>query len=679
MGTTICNCRIANVQYVEVKFRPIGDGRTLGVYRDITELKQRQGEAERARDAIEKLQRLMNFVLEGMTDGVKLFDADRRIIYANSAADRLLGIESGDSQIGLIADDILRRRLELGHDVVEDGKLVSFEERLDRLVHPTGARYESATPSGYHVEYSFRPVGDGLKLGVYRDITELRRQQAESERARQAAEAASRAKSTFLATMSHEIRTPMNGVIGTAELLEREPLTPHQQRLIGTIQASATALLGVIDDVLDFSKIEAERLELNVAPFSLAALMKDGVETLAAQAAQKGLAIVSGVATEVPDWLAGDAKRVRQILLNLIGNAIKFTDAGDIRINARLERVADGRARVALSVADTGIGMKAEQIERLFQPFSQGDGSTTRRYGGTGLGLSIVERLAKMMGSEVRVESTPGVGSTFTVMLDLAVASAPAEPKPERDVVQATTAAAGVVLAIDDSEINLQVLVGQLGALGVTADTATDGIEGLAKWRSRPYALVLTDVHMPGMDGLEMTRRIRADEPAAGSGRHTPIVAVTANALKGNEEHVLSAGLDAYLTKPVTLARLRETVERWIGVSKPVPPAGLLRPSGGSPIDRAALALMIPGGEDAISGLLRDFAFSGTNLVAEIRDAAADRETLARLAHKLKGTAQAVAATRLAELAARLEASRNPADIFDVEAEWYRVIGDIAN
>ncbi|MCX7365238.1 MAG: ATP-binding protein, partial [Alphaproteobacteria bacterium] len=261
---------------------------------------------------------------------------------------------------------------------------------------------------------------------------------------------------------------------------------------------------------------------------------------------------------------------LRQILFNLLGNAIKFTEAGEIRIGARALSTGNGRVSLALSVADSGIGMSEEQMARLFQPFVQADSSTTRRFGGTGLGLSIVRHLAELMGGDATVESVPGKGSTFTVTLDLAiadVAAAHAAPLP----VAPHEAMAGTVLAVDDYAINLEVLAGQFEILDVPLETAAGAMEALTKWRAKPYAIVLTDIQMPDMDGFELTRRIRAEEELSGTGRRTPIIALTANAMASEADKCMAAGMDGYLTKPLTLARLREAVERWMGA--PVQPA----------------------------------------------------------------------------------------------------------
>ncbi|HTR86409.1 MAG TPA: PAS-domain containing protein [Reyranella sp.] len=662
---------------VEITFRPLGDGRRLGIFRDVTELKQRQTELERARDEIAATQRLMDTVLENMADGVRLFDSDERLIYENKAARNTIVPIAGRSEIGMTMEELLRHRIASGDAAPDVEVQPGLDERLAQFRASAGGQYELKLHTGKIVEIRFRPAGGGRTLGVYRDVTEVRQKQAEIESAREAAEAANRAKSAFLATMSHEIRTPMNGVLGTAELLELEPLTPDQKRLVRTVQVSASALLGILDDVLDFSKIEANRLELDVAPFSLRGLIRATVDTFLAQADRKGIRLTASVAPSMPDQLAGDATRVRQVLLNLVGNALKFTEHGEIHIDARAEAVEEDKVRVAVAISDTGIGITPGQIERLFQPFSQADNSTTRRYGGTGLGLSIVRRLAEMMEGSVEVDSRAGKGSTFTVTLTLGLARQPAVEEDAAVVVDAAPGL-GTVLAIDDSPINLEVVVGQLKALGVHADTAEDGLQGLAKWRQRPYSLIITDIQMPGLDGLEMTRRIRAEEAREGAGRRTPIVALTANALKGEDDRAMASGLDGYLTKPLTLKRLQETLNRWIGVRGLAPaapgPADDIPPKDARPIDREMLAEIIGNDKELMDDVLRHFAISGSRLVAELRSKSNAPGELKRLAHKLKGTARAAGAMGLGDLAAKLEESRNVADIAAVEAEWQRIV-----
>jgi len=406
-------------------------------------------------------------------------------------------------------------------------------------------------------------------LAAAKAAAETARDVAERERAE--AEAANQAKSTFLATMSHEIRTPLNGVLGMMDVLGHQGLDAAQRRTVAVMRDSAQALLRIIDDVLDFSKIEAGRLELEETAFSLSGLADDISPAFQQQASTKGLVLETEILPGSNDALVGDPMRVRQILFNLVGNALKFTENGSIHIRLATAPLDGGRVSLILAVTDTGIGLSAEQCARLFQPFAQADSSTTRRYGGTGLGLSIVRRLAQRMQGDMAVQSAPGIGSTFTVTL--ALGAAPTESplkaltRPSAKLLSAPTLSAddspARVLVVDDHPVNREVLVRQLELLGLAADTANDGVEAWAAWTQGNYAAVLADIHMPGMDGYALVRCMRATEAERRRDR-TPVVAVTANALKGEEERCLAAGMDAYIAKPVNIDRLHDTLARWL-------------------------------------------------------------------------------------------------------------------
>src|SRR5881227_1951869 len=415
-------------RYIEFNFLPLDDGGLLAFGRDVTSLKEREEAlasakevAEKARDDVERTREVMQTVLDNMSDGVTLWDKDFRWQFSNRFSAQMWGYKAETLRPGVSGFDMIRALAEQGEFGATDDIERVVTEVTRRILKPGGARYEQPTASGKYIEFNFRPLSDGGVLGLYRDITTLKsreealatakeaaesaRDAAEKERAE--AEAANQAKSTFLATMSHEIRTPMNGVLGMMEVLDRQGLDASQRRTVATMRDSAQALLRIIDDVLDFSKIEAGRLEMESAPFSLSGLIDGVMSTFQAQAAAKGLMLTGAVDPGSDDTLIGDATRVRQILFNLLGNALKFTERGRVTVNARTAPLGGGRTRVTLAVEDTGIGIDEEQRRRLFQPFAQADSSTTRRFGGTGLGLSIVRRLANLMDGDISAESEP--------------------------------------------------------------------------------------------------------------------------------------------------------------------------------------------------------------------------------------------------------------------------------
>ncbi|ATC34637.1 hybrid sensor histidine kinase/response regulator [Caulobacter vibrioides] len=376
----------------------------------------------------------------------------------------------------------------------------------------------------------------------------------EAARAREEAEAkaleASQAKSTFLAMMSHELRTPMNGVLGLAHALRGTPLDAQQAGYLEMIEESGHGLMAILNDILDLSKIEAGKLTLEVAPFDIRKLALQTRAVWSESARLKGLDLVLEVAPSTPAFVAGDAARVRQILMNLVSNAVKFTGAG--RVVIRLS--ADDQERVSVSVSDTGMGMSAEQIERAFTPFAQGDPSIARRFGGTGLGLSICRQLAELMEGEILVSSEPGVGSTFTARLRLPATAALVAPTAQAAAPELEGAR---VLVVDDNLVNQMVARAILEAVGVAVAVANDGHAALARLRIEDFDVVLMDVHMPGMDGVEAVRRIRCGE----AGRSDlPVVALTADAMAGDAERLMAQGFDDAHPKPVQPAGLLATV-----------------------------------------------------------------------------------------------------------------------
>src|SRR5690349_322271 len=424
--------RHKSCRHVEYRVTSLADGGFVTVCRDITELKDREDAIAQAKEEVERTRSVMQTILDNMSDGVSLYDKDYFWQFTNR-----IHIQRHEYPPELLAPgvtgwDRIRyqvRRGEYGHVPEEDVERW-VTEIATRIRRPEGASYERRTANGRYVHFTYKTLEDGSLLGVYRDITELREREEAlaiaketAEQARAEAEAANSAKSTFLATMSHEIRTPMNGVLGMIEVLERQGLSVPQQQTVATMRDSAQALLRIIDDVLDFSKIEAGKLNLEQTTFSLSALMDQVRQTFLPLAEAKGLTVTSVVDPGSHDALIGDPTRVRQILFNLVGNALKFTDRGGIVLRASTAPRGGERTRVTLVVQDSGVGLSEEERSRLFRPFSQADSSTTRRFGGTGLGLSIVRRLAELMEGTVTVDSALGRGSTFTVELTLIAAA----------------------------------------------------------------------------------------------------------------------------------------------------------------------------------------------------------------------------------------------------------------
>jgi PAS domain S-box-containing protein len=489
-------------------------------------------------------------------------DAEFKIVKVNQAWEKVLGYKmeelEGQPMLSFIhPDDVAHSHLQM--------QRVETEKAVKSFVN----RYRCR--DGAYRSFEWRAHQEGeLVYGVARDVTERLAMEAEMAEARATAEAANEAKSEFLANMSHEIRTPLNGVIGVAGALARTELSTQQREMVELILSSGQTLERVVSDVLDFSKIEAGRLELDKEPFDLRPQLDPLLNLFGGSAKEKGLTFSVTYSVGAEGWFCGDVGRIKQVLGNLVSNAIKFTAQGEVQVAIDVHDLptADG-AVLAIQVRDTGIGFDEEDARRLFQRFSQADGSITRRFGGTGLGLSICQVLVEMMGGEIGVASQPGHGSEFQLKLplprqEIIPESHAGVPGGVADIAAAAAQQAGSlrVLLAEDHVVNQRVVELILSPIGVSLTKVATGEEALRAYKAEEFALILMDMQMPVMDGLAATRAIRGFEAALPTHRRTPIIMLSANAMRQHNEEAIAAGADFHLAKPVTPASLLGAVSR---------------------------------------------------------------------------------------------------------------------
>ena len=483
-------------------------------------------------------------------------DPGGRIVYANDAACESLGYTRQELLAMTVSDinpdETAEAWRATWHGIKTTGSLLTET----RHRHRNGSDFPVEVTAHY-LEFA----GRELSCAFARDITAIRNAQEAMRAAKEAAEAANRAKSEFLANMSHEIRTPMNAVIGLTGLVLETPLTDQQCEYLNTVRSSADSLLGIINDILDLSKVEAGKLELDAVEFDFRQVVTTAAKTLEHEAHRKGLELVADVSPGVPRTLVGDPLHLRQVLINLLGNAVRITERGRVSLMAAREE-DPANPVVHVVVADTGIGIAADKRELIFEPFAQADGSLVRRHGGTGLGLAICARYVEMMGGRIWVESEPGAGSRFHFTARFGRASDSASQDISTPPVAARTEPVRplTVLLAEDNAVNQKLAVRLLEKRGHRVAVAATGVEALEAFARQSFDAVLMDVQMPDMDGLQAAAEIRARE--RGTGVHIPIIAMTAHAMRGDRERCLAAGMDAYVVKPIRPEELFGALER---------------------------------------------------------------------------------------------------------------------
>lgn len=632
--------RTADGRWVRILERRTPTGETVGLRVDITEIKERE-------EALQRSEERLRAIMDATPDCIFCVDGAGRAVDVNQAVETVFGYRRADiigrRPVDIVIPERFRPGLEEGlRRYVEAGDVPDARARHEmRAVRADGSEFFCEVTIA-----AARSPERHMVVACLRDVTARKQREYELRQAKEAAEIADRAKSGFIARMSHEIRTPMNAVIGLSSLLVHTPLDAVQKQHVEMIEQSATHLLSLINDILDFSRLDAGRPDLEIRPFDVKLLVQGAVAVARSLPGAARLEISSNLAPDVPLRLAGDARRLNQILLNLLGNAVKFTDDGAVTLSCRLVEWRTGAVRVRFAVEDTGIGISPEMRSRLFLPFEQGAEAAARQAGGTGLGLAICRQLVESMGGAIGVDSKPGAGSTFWFELDFDVAATDvgATAPPDTRVNRPLT-----VLVAEDVPSHQILVRALLEKMGHRVEMAADGSAALAAAKTGRFDLLMMNVRMPVMDGLAAIRAIRALE---GPPALVPIVALTAFGQPEDNALALAAGADDCLAKPIRPLELAAALERMTARTMPVVPAVE------EDIDRVALEeLRHSVGEEAFARLLMRCRQDADETMREL-DAAAQARDPARLrkaAHRLAGLFGQFGASRAADDATAVE------------------------
>ena len=530
-------------------------GLIYAVARDINESKLLENELRETKERLDNILNTVNDMIWSTSVETK------ELLYVNQGAEAIYERSLSDikKRHGFWAEVIHPDDQFIVNQIYKDLYTKGQTEQEYRIILPDG-RIKWLLDRSWLVRDQ---TGNPLRMdGMITDISERKEVERELKKAKEAAEAANRAKSEFLANMSHEIRTPLNGIMGMTDLLLGTELKEKQLDHLQSIQVCAYSLLDIVNDILDFAKIEAGKLEIEKTDFSLRELIEKAIDVIKIKAEQKELDLFCQIDPTVPDQVQGDPVRIRQVLINLLSNALKFTDQGKIDLSVQVGRI-DEKVYVNFAVTDTGIGIEPDKLNNIFESFTQADSSTTRKFGGTGLGLAISKKLVEIMGGTIKVTSQPGQGSCFNFTVPLQIALGEVRPKPGKghQSDKLSIVGAKTVMVAEDNLINMKISKEILRKIGLEIVEAKDGKEAWEKYQRCSVDLIFIDIQMPELDGYEVTRLIRAVE---GKGKHTPIIAVTANAMKGDKEKCLAAGMDGYIAKPFNKEEVWQVVKKYL-------------------------------------------------------------------------------------------------------------------
>ncbi|MGE5583572.1 MAG: PAS domain S-box protein [Bacillota bacterium] len=632
-----------------------------GIARDVTFQK-------RMEEALQESEERYRKVVEFSPNGI-FIQKDGIFVFANQAAAKIYGFAKPEDLYGKRVIDYLHPdyREDVGkkmEQLKQENFTVSFRER--KILRADGAFIDvEVTATNFNIKEK------AAVLVILRDITDKKRGEEELKKAKIAAEEANRAKSQFLANISHEIRTPMNGIVGMVDLLQTTELSPVQQEYLEMLKISSDSLLDLVNDILDISKIEAGKLQLDIVAFNLREVIANAIKVYRVRAQEKGIALTSDINPDVPVCVKSDPGRLKQILLNLISNAIKFTEDGTVTVSVvKVGETASSQIQLKFSVKDTGVGIDPSKIGLLFESFSQLDDSTTKRHSGSGLGLAISKQLVKLMGGEIGVASNEGRGSEFFFTITVDKQDQDELIKEKEIHIETGAFSRARILVVEDNPVNKKLVTALLQNRGWKVATAPDGVTALKALENESFDLVLMDVQMPDLDGFETTARIREGEKLTQA--HIPVIAMTAYAMEGDRERCLAAGMDGYLTKPIKADQLYTIIANLL-------PAKKADAAESPPVDLAETMRIVEGDKELLKELVMIFVNDCPRRLQEIKEAieTGNPRNLELSAHSFRGAVVNFGAHRVFDLLNELEKMGKTADLNNARSVFKKLAGEI--